>query len=135
MVHRHGFMCGTKGVEFSIGFQKSIGAGIFGGTGFTLQKVAGHGQAWVETHGELVNYNLAAGQTLRVHPGHVAMFQESVKMEITTVPGIKNMLFGGDGLFLVQLTGPGHVWLQSMSFANLAKAVIEYLPKPEPMNS
>jgi uncharacterized protein (TIGR00266 family) len=130
LVHRRGFLCGTPGVSFSIGFQKSFGAGIFGGVGFTLQKLAGQGTAFVETHGELVPYDLSAGQSLRVHPGHLAMFEESVNMEITSVPGISNMLFGGDGLFLVQLTGPGKVWLQSMSLANLAHAMIEYLPRP-----
>jgi uncharacterized protein (TIGR00266 family) len=130
MVHRHGFMCATPGVQFSIGFQQKLGAGIFGGTGFRMQRLVGQGQAWVELHGEVVVYDLQPGNTLRVHPGHVGMFQESVQFSITTVPGIQNMVFGAQGLFLAALTGPGRVWLQSMSMQHLAHAIQEYLPKP-----
>jgi uncharacterized protein (TIGR00266 family) len=129
MVHRHGFMCATPGVQFSIGFQQRLGAGIFGGNGFRMQRLQGQGQAWVELHGEVVVYDLQAGNTLRVHPGLVGMFQESVQFNITTVPGIQNALFGGSGLFLATLTGPGRVWLQSMSMQHLAHAIQEYLPK------
>ena len=129
MVHRHGFMCATTGVQFSIGFQQRLGAGIFGGNGFRMQRLQGQGQAWVELHGEVVVYDLQAGNTLRVHPGLVGMFQESVQFNITTVPGIQNMLFGGSGLFLATLTGPGRIWLQSMSMQHLAHAIQEYLPK------
>jgi uncharacterized protein (AIM24 family) len=129
MVHRHGFMCATIGVQFSIGFQQRLGAGVFGGNGFRMQRLQGQGQAWVELHGEVVPYDLQAGNTLRVHPGLVGMFQESVQFNITTVPGIQNALFGGSGLFLATLTGPGRVWLQSMSMQHLAHAIQEYLPK------
>jgi uncharacterized protein (TIGR00266 family) len=129
MVHRHGFMCATPGVQFSIGFQQRLGAGIFGGNGFRMQRLQGQGQAWVELHGEVVVYDLQAGNTLRVHPGLVGMFQESVQFSITTVPGIQNALFGGSGLFLATLTGPGRIWLQSMSMQHLAHAIQEYLPK------
>ena len=130
MVHRHGFMCATLGVQFSIGFQQRLGAGVFGGTGFRLQRLQGQGTAWVELHGEVVPYDLQPGNTLRVHPGHVGMFQESVQFSITTVPGIQNVFFGGSGLFLAALTGPGRVWLQSMTMQHLAHAIPEYLPKP-----
>ncbi|HEV2218402.1 MAG TPA: TIGR00266 family protein [Candidatus Dormibacteraeota bacterium] len=130
MVHRHGFMCGTMGVQFSIGFQQRLGAGVFGGTGFRMQRLQGQGQAWVELNGEVVTYDLQAGNTLRVHPGHVGMYQETVQFNITTIPGIKNALFGGDGIFLATLTGPGRVWLQSMSMPHLAHAIAEYLPRP-----
>ncbi len=129
MCHRHGFMCATLGVQFSVGFQQRLGAGIFGGTGFTMQRLQGQGQAWVELHGETVMYDLQAGNTLRVHPGHVGMFQESVGFNIVSVPGIQNAFFGGSGLFLAALTGPGRVWLQSMSMQHLAHAIQEYLPK------
>ncbi|MEO8745106.1 MAG: TIGR00266 family protein [Candidatus Dormiibacterota bacterium] len=129
MVHRHGFMCATPGVQFSIGFQQRLGAGVFGGSGFRMQRLQGQGQAWVELHGEVVVYDLQAGNTLRVHPGHVGMFQESVQFNITTVPGIQNMFFGGSGLFLATLTGPGRVWLQSMTMQHLAHSIAEYLPK------
>src|SRR5215831_13966519 len=131
MVHRHGFMCGTMGVQFSIGFQQRLGAGVFGGTGFRMQHLQGQGTAWVELNGEVVTYDLQPGNTLRVHPGHVGMYQDSVQFNITTVPGIKNALFGGDGIFLAALTGPGRVWLQSMSMPHLAHAIAEYLPRPE----
>jgi uncharacterized protein (TIGR00266 family) len=130
MVHRHGFMCGTIGVQFSIGFQQRLGAGVFGGTGFRLQRLAGQGQAWVELHGEVVPYDLQPGNTLRVHPGHVGMFEERVQFSIVTVPGIQNIVFGGSGLFLAALTGPGRVWLHSLSMQHLAHAIQEYLPKP-----
>ena len=131
MVHRHGFMCGTPGVQFSIGFQQKLGAGVFGGTGFRMQRLQGQGKAWVELNGEIVVYDLQPGNTLRVHPGHVGMYQEGVQFNITTVPGIKNALFGGDGIFLAALTGPGKVWLQSMSMSHLAHAIAEYLPRTE----
>jgi len=131
MVHRHGFMCGTPGVQFSIGFQQKLGAGVFGGTGFRMQRLTGQGQAWVELNGEVVVYDLQPGNTLRVHPGHVGMYQDGVQFNITTVPGIKNALFGGDGIFLAALTGPGKVWLQSMSMSHLAHAIAEYLPHTE----
>jgi uncharacterized protein (AIM24 family) len=84
---------------------------------------------WVELSGEVVTYDLADGETLRVHPGHVGMFHRSVAFDIVTVPGIRNRLFGGDGLFLVQLRGPGKVWLQSMPLPNLAHALEPYLPQ------
>src|ERR1051326_8529584 len=123
LVHRHGFMCATLGVQFSIGFQQRLGAGVFGGTGFRMQRLQGQGSAWVELNGE--------GVTYRVHPGHVGMYQDGVQFNITTVPGIKNALFGGDGIFLATLTGPGRVWLQSMSMPHLAHAIAEYLPHRE----
>src|SRR5436309_2603196 len=131
MVHRHGFMCGTIGVQFSIGVQQRLGAGIFGGTGFRMQRLTGQGLAFVELHGEVVQYELQAGNTLRIHPGHVAMFEEGIDFNVTTMPGIRNALFGGDGLFLATLTGPGRVWLQSMSLPHLAHAIAEYLPHRE----
>lgn len=131
MVHRHGFLCGTPSIELSVGFQRSLGAGIFGGDGFVLQRLAGQGRAWVEIDGEVVTYDLPPGETLRVHPGHVAMFQDTVTFDITTVPGIRNVLFGGDGLFLASLTGPGRIWLQSLPLANLAHALSHYISAGE----
>ena len=131
MVHRHGFLCATPQVTISVGFQQSLGAGIFGGSGFVLQKVAGTGTAWLELSGELIRKDLAPGETLRVHPGHVGAFQGSVNFQITTVPGIKNALFGGDGLFLAVLSGPGTVWLQTLPISRLAHQVAEYLPSGE----
>lgn len=131
MTHRHGFLCATPGIEVSMGFQQSLGAGIFGGDGFVLQKLEGQAQAWIELDGEIVVKELAPGEVLRVHPGHVGLFEESVSFNLTTVHGIKNKIFGGDGLFLAALEGPGKVWLQSLPISNLAHALEPYLPQPE----
>jgi uncharacterized protein (TIGR00266 family) len=127
MMHRHGFVCATPGVELGIGFQQSLGAGVFGGDGFRLQRVTGTCTAWVELDGEVVPYDLKPGETLRVHPGHVGMFDGTVNFGITRIKGIKNMIFGGDGIFLAELTGPGKVWLQSLPLANLAHALSHYM--------
>jgi uncharacterized protein (AIM24 family) len=131
MVHRHGFLCATPAVTIGVGFQQSLGAGIFGGDGFLLQRVGGQGTAWLELSGELIVKNLAPGELLRVHPGHVGAFQASVAFQITTVPGIKNMIFGGDGIFLAELMGPGAVWLQTLPISRLAHQINEYLPHTE----
>ena len=128
MIHRHGFICSTPQVQIGVGFQQSLGAGIFGGSGLILQHVTGQGTAWIELSGELIIKDLQPGQLLRVHPGHVGAFQTSVSFEITTVPGIKNMIFGGDGIFLASLTGPGRVWLQTLPIAKLAHELMEYMP-------
>src|SRR5580700_248602 len=128
MIHRHGFLCATPQIQIGVGFQQSLGAGIFGGDGFLLQHLSGQGTAWLELSGELVVKDLQPGETLRVHPGHVGAFQSSVSFQITTVPGIKNIIFGGDGLFLAALTGPGRIWLQTLPIARLAHAIERYLP-------
>ncbi len=128
MIHRHGFLCATPQIQIGVGFQQSLGAGIFGGDGFLLQKASGQGICWLELSGELVVRDLQPGETLRVHPGHVGAFQSSVSFQITTVPGIKNMIFAGDGIFLASLTGPGRVWLQTLPIAKLAHALSQYMP-------
>ncbi len=128
MIHRHGFLCATPQIQISLGFQQSLGAGIFGGDGFLLQHVAGTGTAWIELSGELIVKDLQPGETLLVHPGHVGAFQSRVSFQITTVPGIKNMIFGGDGIFLATLTGPGKVWLQTLPISKLAHKLMEYMP-------
>jgi uncharacterized protein (TIGR00266 family) len=130
MCHRHGFLCGTGAVTLTTGLQRKLGAGIFGGAGFVMQRVGGSGRVWFELSGELVTYDLSAGQSLRVHPGHVGLFEETVTIDFATIPGIRNKLFG-DGLFLAELTGPGKVWLQSLSIAHLAQAIQPYLPEQE----
>ena len=127
MIHRHGFLCATAGVELSVGFQRRLGAGIFGGDGFILQKLAGQADAWVELGGEIVTYELQPCQVLQVHPGHIGMFEGTVDFDITLISGIKNKLFGGDGLFVAKLTGPGKVWLQTLTMPNLAHALAPYL--------
>ena len=127
LIHRHGFLCATQGLELSIGFQRSLGAGIFGGNGFVLQKLSGTCNAWVELGGEVVIYDLKAGESILAHPGHIGMFEESVNFDITMMRGIANAIFGGDGLFIANLTGPGKVWLQSLTLPNLAHALSPYL--------
>jgi uncharacterized protein (TIGR00266 family) len=129
LIHRHGFLCATAGIELGVGFQQSLGAGIFGGDGFLLQKVSGQGTAWLELSGEVIIKDLAPGETLRVHPGHVGAFQSSVAFQIQRIPGLRNMIFGGDGIFLAALTGPGRVWLQTLPIARLAHQLQEYMPK------
>ncbi|MFG1296770.1 MULTISPECIES: TIGR00266 family protein [Xanthobacter] len=128
LIHRHGFLAGTLGLSLAVGVQQSLGAGVFGGNGFVLQHLTGTGSAYVELGGEIVSYTLQPGQELLVHPGHVGMFEESVSFEITTISGVKNMLFGGDGLFLARLRGPGNVWLQTLTPSKLAHALAPYLP-------
>ncbi len=128
MVHRGGYLCGLPSVVLEIGFQQKLGAGFFGGEGFILQRVSGTGSAWIELDGEVIEYDLPAGEVLRVHPGHVGLFDASVSFEIERVKGIKNMLFGADSLFLAKLTGPGKVFLQTLPIANLAAAIARYLP-------
>jgi uncharacterized protein (TIGR00266 family) len=130
MIHRHGFLCATPGVDLGVGFQQSLGAGIFGGDGFLLQRLGGSCQAWIELDGEVVTYDLQPGETMRVHPGHVGMFEGIVQFKITRIQGIRNMLFGGDGIFLAALTGPGRIWLQSLPLSNLAHALSPYLVSP-----
>ena len=122
MIHRHGFLCATTQVTLGVGFQQSLGAGIFGGNGFLLQKVGGVGTAWLELSGELIEKKLAPGE---------GAFQSSVSFQITTVPGIKNMMFGGDGIFLALLQGPGTVLLQTLPISRLAHQIAEYIPRTE----
>jgi uncharacterized protein (TIGR00266 family) len=131
LVHRHGFLCATDGIEVTMGFQKKLGVGIFGGEGFVLQKLTGNADAWIELDGEVIVYDLQPGQYLRIHPGHIGMFQESVTLDLTTVPGIKNKFFGADGIFLAKLTGPGRIWLQSLPLSNLAQALSPYFAQSE----
>ncbi len=128
MIHRHGFLCATPQIQIGVGFQQSLGAGVFGGDGFLLQRVSGQGTAWIELSGELIVKDLQPGETLRVHPGHVGAFQASVSFQITTIPGIRNMIFGGDGIFLALMQGPGRVWLQTLPIAKLAHKLMEYMP-------
>ncbi len=128
LVHRHGWVCGTDGIVPTIGMQQTFRGGMYGGDGFILQRLEGQGQAWIELSGEITTYELAAGQTMLVHPGHVGLFEDRVSFTITRLQGIKNLAFGGDGFHLVALTGPGNIWLQSMPVPVLAQAIAPYLP-------
>ncbi len=122
------FMCAEQGVEMTMHFRKRLGAGLFGGEGFILQRVTGPGTAFFEIDGEARSYTLKPGQRLKVDPGHVALFEPSVDFDIEMLRGVGNMLFGGEGLFLATLTGPGRVWLQTMPLSNLAGAIRRYIP-------
>lgn len=120
-----------KSVNMSVAFQKRLGAGLFGGEGFLLQRFEGPGTFFADFDGEIVEYTLGAGQRLKVDTGSVAMFEATVSYDIEMVKGIKNLLFGGEGLFFVTLTGPGRIWLQTMPISKLAGAIRKYLPKAE----
>ena len=122
------FLVAQKSVTLEIAWQKRLGAGFFGGEGFILQKVTGPGVVWLDLSGELVERDLAPGERLLVHAGHVGVFEPSVSFDIQMVSGFRNILFGGEGLFLATLTGPGHLWLQSMPILNLAEEIGRYLP-------
>jgi len=108
MVSRHGYLASTDGVTLNIGFQQKLGVGVFSGT-FHPAAHRGAGTAWIELSGELVTYELGAGESILVHPGHVGLFEAKVNLDIQMVKGIKNMFFGAEALFLAKLTGPGKV--------------------------
>lgn len=122
------FMVAQDSVSLEVHFRRKLGSGLFGGEGFILQKLTGPGIAWVEIAGEVREYSLQAGEVMKVDPGHIAMYEPSVNYDIARVKGVKNILFGGEGLFLATLTGPGHVWLQSLPLANLASKLLQYMP-------
>lgn len=129
IMHRHAFICAEKSVALDIFFTKKLGAGMFGGEGFVLQKLTGPGMVFAELDGDAIEYHLQPGQVMKVEPGHVAMFEASVTFDITMIKGMTNILFGGEGLFLATLTGPGRIWLHSMTVSKMAHRVGEYLPK------
>ncbi len=128
IAQKDAFMCAEDSVELAMHFRKRLGAGLFGGEGFILQKLTGPGLAFVEIAGEVRQYQLTAGQTIKVDPGHIAMYEPTVNYDIQMVKGVANMFFGGEGLFLATLTGPGRVWLQTMPLSNLAGAIRRYIP-------
>jgi uncharacterized protein (TIGR00266 family) len=125
------FLCAEKSVQLEIAFQQRLGAGLFGGEGFVLQKVTGPGTVWLDLSGEVVIEELAPGQRLLVHAGHVGIQTPSIQFSIQMVKGFRNVLFGGEGLFLATVTGPGRVWLQSMPIMNLAEEIGKFLPNHE----
>lgn len=122
------FLCAEKSVTLEIAWQKRLGAGFFGGAGFILQKVTGPGTVFLDLSGEVVERDLAPGERLLVHAGHVGVMDPGVGFDIQMVKGFKNIVFGGEGLFLATLTGPGHIALQSMPIMNLAEEIGRYLP-------
>ena len=128
IVQKSAFLAAQSGVDISIHFSKKVGVGLFGGEGFIMQRLSGNGIAFVEIDGELIEYELQAGQQIVVDTGNVAGFTPGVQMEIRQVPGMKNMLLGGEGIFNTVLTGPGRVWLQTMPISNVAMSIRPYIP-------
>jgi len=122
------FLCAEQSVQMAIHFSKRLGAGIFGGEGFILQKITGPGKAFMAIPGNVIERNLAAGEKLLIDPGHIAMFETSIDYDINMVKGLKNVIFAGEGLFLATLTGPGKIWLETMPIANLAAKIRKYIP-------
>ena len=122
------FLCAAKGISIGIAFQKKIGVGLFGGEGFIMQRLQGDGLAFVHAGGMLTEMQLAPGQTLRVDTGCLVALQPSVSYDIQLVGGVKTALFGGEGLFFATLTGPGHVWLQSLPLSRLADRIGKAIP-------
>ncbi|MEK7793057.1 MAG: TIGR00266 family protein [Candidatus Hydrogenedentota bacterium] len=124
LCQKDGFLCAARGVEIEIAFTKKIGAGIFGGEGFILQRLEGDGLAFIHAGGTIVQKTLQSGETLRVDTGCLVAFAPSVSYDIQMVGGFKNALFGGEGLFLATLTGPGLVYLQTLPFSRLADRIV-----------
>jgi len=127
LCQKDAFLCAASGVEVDIAFQRRIGAGLFGGEGFILQKLSsptGVGQAFLHAGGTILRRDLAPGESLRVDTGCLVAFEQGVDYRIETVPGIRNKLFGGEGLFYAVLDGPGTVWLQTLPFSRLADRIL-----------
>lgn len=130
IAQKSAFLCAQPSVQLSAYVVKRVGAGFFGGEGFIMQRISGAGMVFFEIDGSMVERVLSPGETIKVDTGNVAAFEESVQYSVETVKGFKNILFGGEGLFLTTLTGPGRVWLQTMTMPSFAKRLIPFLPKP-----
>lgn len=129
ITQKDSFLCAAKGVSIGIAFNKKIGAGLFGGEGFIMQRLQGDGWAFVHAGGTLHQRDLGIGETIRVDTGCIVAFQPTVNFDIQFVGGIKSALFGGEGLFFATLRGPGRVWLQSLPFSRLANRIIAAAPR------
>lgn len=128
ILQKSAFLASEAGVQLSIHFNKKLSAGFFGGEGFIMQRLSGSGTAFAEIDGELIEYDLAPGQKMVVDTGNVAGFEPTVGIEIEQVPGLKNKLLGGEGLFNTTLTGPGRIWLQTMPISGVAGAIRPFIP-------
>jgi uncharacterized protein (TIGR00266 family) len=129
LCEKDAFLCAAKGISVGIAFQRRLGAGLFGGEGFILQKLEGDGLAFVHSGGTILSRDLAPGETLRVDTGCLVAFESQVTYDIQMVSGIKTAFFGGEGLFYASLTGPGRIWLQSLPFSRLAKKIFGAIPQ------
>ncbi|MEL7436541.1 MAG: TIGR00266 family protein [Chloroflexota bacterium] len=128
IAQKDSFMVAEDDVTLEMHFRRKLSTGFFGGEGFILQKLTGPGTAFVEIAGEMRTYTLKEGQVMKVDPGHIAMYEPTVEYDLEMVKGLSNMFFGGEGLFLATLKGPGKVWLQTMPLVNLAGAIRRYIP-------
>ena len=128
VVQKRGFLASETGVELSVFFKKKLASGLFGGEGFIMEKLSGRGTAFVEIDGSTVEYDLGPGERLIASTGQVAMMDATCTLDVQTVKGVKNALFGGEGLFNTVITGPGRVVLQTMPMINFAAAVAELIP-------
>jgi uncharacterized protein (TIGR00266 family) len=124
LCQKDSFLCAAQGIEIEVAFTKRLGAGLFGGEGFILQSLEGDGLTFVHAGGTIIERNLAHGETLRVDTGCLVAFAPTVDYDIQMVSGFKNVLFGGEGLFLAKLTGPGLVYLQSLPLSRLAGRIL-----------
>jgi uncharacterized protein (TIGR00266 family) len=124
LCQKDGFLCAAQGIDINIAFTKRIGAGLFGGEGFILQRLSGDGNCFIHAGGTILKRQLAAGEQLRVDTGCLVAFEPTVDYDIKFIGGFKNSLFGGEGLFYAQLTGPGLVYLQSVPFSRLADRIV-----------
>lgn len=129
ILQKKAFLASEMGVELAMYVNRKLGAGFFGGEGFIMQKVSGNGIVFVEVDGEFMEYELQAGQRMIVDTGYLLGMEASVNMDIQEVPGLKNKLLGGEGLFNTVLTGPGKIWLQTMPISGLAKALLPFFPR------
>lgn len=128
VVQKSGFLASEAGVQLSVFFQKKLGSGFFGGEGFIMQKLSGRGTAFLEVDGYAVEYELRAGQQMVVDTGNLAMMDAACSIEIQSVKGVKNALFGGEGLFNTVVTGPGRIVLQTMPVSGVAAALAPFFP-------
>lgn len=122
------FLAAESGIDLSIHFHKKLGSGLFGGEGFILQRVSGNGTVFAEFDGHVIEYELQPGQQIVVDTGHLAAMTPSCQMDIQTIKGVKNIVFGGEGIFNTVITGPGKVWLQTMPISNVAGALRPFFP-------
>ena len=120
------FLCAAKGVSVGIEFQRKLGTGLFGGEGFIMQKLEGDGMAFVHSGGYVVEKVLQPGEILKIDTGCIVAFTQTVSYDIQFVGGIKNTIFGGEGLFFAQLQGPGKVWIQTLPISRLASRILQY---------
>jgi uncharacterized protein (TIGR00266 family) len=129
IAQKDAFLCAAKGVSIGIAFQRKLGTGIFGGEGFIMEKLDGDGVAFVHAGGYIVEKELQVGELLKVDAGCIVAYTPTVDFDIEFVSGIKNWMFGGDGLFFAALRGPGKIWLQSLPISRLASRIIQYSPQ------